>query len=208
MIKTQSSKVKTQKWNLEVISRNLGLKFLVFIFLFLFTQKVGAVSFVFETREDYFQEKEFSIKIKIDPGEKVINAIDFNLAFDNEKLEFLEFNLENSIVSLWINFPKVSGNKISFSGGIHNGFRGIFLGTPLEANEIIELKFKKKGEISKEKIEKSFTLKSTVFLNNERGESIEVSDFSFKKEKIFEENFTFLSGILYNGIRWKVEKVF
>ncbi len=208
MIKTQSSKVKTQKWNLEVISRNLGLKFLVFIFLFLFTQKVGAISFVFETREDCFQEKEFSIKIKIDPGEKVINAIDFNLVFDNENLEFLDFNLENSIVFLWINFPKVSGNKISFSGGIPNGFRGIFIGTPLEANEIIELKFKKKGEISKEKIEKSFTLKSTVFLNSERGESIEVSDFSFKKEKIFEENFTFLSGILYNGIRWKVEKVF
>jgi hypothetical protein len=169
---------------------------------------VWAVSFIFETKKDYFKEKEFGVKIKIDPKDEVIGAIDFNLVFDNESLELVEFNLENSIIPLWVNSPKISGNEISFSGGIPNGFRGIFIGTPLEANELIEIKFKKKKEISKEEIEKSFNLKSKVFLSNEIEESVEVKDFSFREENIFNENFTIFAGILYNGISWKVEKVF
>jgi hypothetical protein len=183
------------------------LNVIVFISLFFFAQKVWAVSFIFETKKDYFKEKEFVIKIKIDTKDDVIGAIDFNLGFDNESLEIVGFNLENSIVPFWINFPKVSENKISFAGGIPNGFRGIFIRTPLEANELIEVKFRKKREISKEEIEKSFNLKSEVFLNSEIGESIEVEDFTFCEENTFDENFTILSGILYNGIIWKVEKV-
>jgi hypothetical protein len=188
------------------------LKYLIFSFtfllLFLFAQKTEAVSFIFETKKDYFKEKEFVIKIKIDPKDDVIGAIDFNLSFDNESLEIVEFNLENSIVPFWINFPKVSENKISFAGGIPNGFRGIFIGTPLEANELIEVKFRKKREISKEEIEKSFNLKSEVFLNSGIGKSLRIEDFSFREENDFNEDFTVFSGILYNGIRWKIEKVF
>jgi hypothetical protein len=187
------------------------LKYLIFSFtllLFLFAQKAEAVSFIFETKKNYFKEKEFTIKIKIDPKSDVIAAIDFNLIFDNKNLEFIEFNLENSIIPLWVNSPQISENKISFSGGIPNGFRGIFIGTPLEANELIEVKFRKKREISKEEIEKSFNLKSKVFLNNEIGKSLRVEDFSFSEENTFNEDFTVFSGILYNGIRWKIEKVF
>lgn len=186
----------------------LIFSFAFFILLFLFAQKTEAVSFVFETKKDYFKEKEFTIKIKIDPKKDVIAAIDFNLIFDNKNLEFIEFNLENSIIPLWVNSPQISENKISFSGGIPNGFRGIFIRTPLEANELIEVKFRKKREISKEEIEKSFNLKSKVFLNNEIGKSLRVEDFSFSEENTFNEDFTVFSGILYNGIRWKIEKVF
>jgi hypothetical protein len=174
----------------------------------LFAQKTEAISFVFETKKDYFKEKEFVIKIKIDPKNDVIAAIDFNLIFDNKNLEFIEFNLENSIIPFWVNSPQISENKISFSGGIPSGFRGIFIGTPLEANELIEVKFRKKREISREEIEKSFNLKSEVFLNNEIGKSLRVEDFSFSEENTFNEDFTVFSGILYNGIRWKIEKVF
>jgi hypothetical protein len=188
------------------------LKYLIFSFtfllLFLFAQKTEAISFVFETKKDYFKEKEFVIKIKIDPKNDVIAAIDFNLIFDNKNLEFIEFNLENSIIPFWVNSPQISENKISFSGGIPSGFRGIFIGTPLEANELIEVKFRKKREISREEIEKSFNLKSEVFLNNEIGKSLRVEDFSFSEENTFNEDFTVFSGILYNGIRWKIEKVF
>jgi hypothetical protein len=206
---TQNSKLKSQNYKLKkVINRNLLLCFSIFTFLAFSAQKVWAVSFVFETKKDYFKEKEFTIKIKIDPKNDAIGAIDFNLIFDNKNLEFIEFNLENSIVSFWINSPQISENKISFAGGIPNGFRGIFIGTPLEANELIEVKFRKKREISKEEIEKSFNLKSEVFLNSEIGGSIEVKDFSFCEENTLDENFTILSGILYNGIKWKVEKVF
>jgi hypothetical protein len=188
--------------------KNFILSALIFITVFLFTQKVWAVSFFLEAEKDYLKEKEITIKIKIDPKDDVVCTIDFDLIFNNENLEFIEFNLENSILSLWVNFPKFSENKIHFSGGIPNGFRGIFTGTPLKANELIEIKFKKKREISKEEIEKSFNLKSEVFLNNGTGESLRIEDFSFSEENNFNENFTVFSGILYNGIRWKIEKVF
>jgi len=190
------------------IQNPIGLKILLFIFLFFFFQKAGAVSFIFETEKDYLLKREFNIKIKIDPKEKVINAINFELSFNAEFLEFVGFNRENSIISLWIEEPEIIEKKISFSGGIPNGFRGIFIGTPLEANELIEIKFKKKKEISREEIEKGFILRSEIFMNNESGESLEIKDFSFREENIFEEGFNILSGILYNGIMWKVEKVF
>jgi len=186
----------------------INFTFLFFTFFFIFTQSVEAISFIFETEKDYLLKKEFSIKIKIDPKEKVINTINFKLSFNSEFLEFVGFNRENSIISLWIKEPETVENKISFSGGIPNGFRGIFIGTPLEANELLEIKFRKKKEISREEIEKGFILKSEIFLNNEKGESFEIKDFSFKEEKFFDEDFAILSGILYNGIKWKIEKVF
>jgi len=189
-MKIQNAKFKMQNDNPKTKVQKNILNVIVFISLFLFVQKVWAVSFIFETKKDYFKEKEFGIKIKIDPKNDVIGAIDFNLGFDNESLEIVEFNLENSIVPFWINFPKVSENKISFAGGIPNGFRGIFIGTPLEANELIEVKFRKKKEISKEEIEKSFNLKSKVFLNHETGESLRIEDFSFREENDFNEDFT------------------
>jgi hypothetical protein len=184
------------------------LNVIVFISLFLFVQKVWAVSFVFETKKDYFKEKEFGVKIKIDPKDEIVTVINFALLFDPTILEPNELKIENSIISFWVEKPKVFENKISFSGGIPGGFRGLFLGTALEANELIKINFKKKKEISQEELEKSFNLLSEVFLAKESQECATIKDFSFKEEDVFKENFNFLSGILYNGIRWKVEKVF
>jgi hypothetical protein len=159
------------------------LKYLIFSFtfllLFLFAQKTEAVSFIFETKKDYFKEKEFVIKIKIDPKDDVIGAIDFNLSFDNESLEIVEFNLENSIVPFWINFPKVSENKISFAGGIPNGFRGIFIGTPLEANELIEVKFRKKKGNFKGRNRKKFQFKEQSFSKSRDWRKFEDRRFFF-----------------------------
>jgi hypothetical protein len=189
-------------------SEKLILIFFILTFLFSFAQKVKAVSFVFETEKDYLQKEEFNLKIKIDPKDEIVTVINFALLFDPTILEPNELKIESSIISFWVEKPKVFENKISFSGGIPGGFRGLFLGTALEANELIKIKFKKKKEISQEELEKSFNLLSEVFLAKEGQECVTIKDFSFKEEDVFKENFNFLSGILYNGIRWKVEKVF
>jgi hypothetical protein len=189
-------------------SEKLILIFFILTFLFSFAQQAKAVSFVFETEKDYLQKEEFNLKIKIDPKDEIVTVINFALFFDPTILELNELKIENSIISFWIEKPKVFENKISFSGGIPGGFRGLFLGTALEANELIKIKFKKKKEISQEELEKSFNLLSEVFLGKEGQECVTIKDFSFKEEDVFKENFNFLSGILYNGIRWKVEKVF
>jgi hypothetical protein len=186
----------------------LILIFFILTFLFSFAQKVKAVSFVFETEKDYLQKEEFNLKIKIDPKDEIVTVINFALFFDPTILEPNEPKIENSIISFWVEKPKVFENKISFSGGIPGGFRGLFWGTALEVNELIKIKFKKKKEISQKELEKSFNLLSEVFLAKEGQECATIKDFSFKEEDVFKENFNFLSGILYNGTRWKVEKVF
>ena len=161
---TQNSKVKSQNYKLKkATNRNLLLCFSIFTFLAFFAQKVWAVSFVFETQEDYLKEKEFGVKIKIDPKDEIVTVINFALLFDPTILEPNELKIESSIISFWVEKPKVFENKISFSGGIPGGFRGLFLGTALEANELIKIKFKKKKEISQEELEKSFNLLSKVF---------------------------------------------
>ena len=186
----------------------LILIFFILTFLFSFAQKVKAVSFVFETEKDYLQKEEFNLKIKIDPKDEIVTVINFAHFFDPTILEPNEPKIENSIISFWVEKPKVFENKISFSGGIPGGFRGLFWGTALEVNELIKIKFKKKKEISQKELEKSFNLLSEVFLAKEGQECATIKDFSFKEEDVFKENFNFLSGILYNGTRWKVEKVF
>ncbi len=201
--------MKSQKLK-KVINRNVIAKLLIFTSAFLFAQKVGAVSFIFETKKNYFKEREFEIKIKIDPQEKVVYAVKTEISFDPDVLELVEINKENSIITLWIEEPKISSGKISFAGGIPNGFRGIFLGTPLEANELIAIKFKKKKEILKEEIEKKFLFKGKIFFLNEGIEVEEKEEFIWEEKDHSQtfEDFIFLSGILYNGIKWKVEKIF
>jgi hypothetical protein len=188
--------------------KKLVLSSLFSIFLFLFVQKAEAISFFFETEKDYFQKRDFKIKIKIDPKESSVYAINFELFFNRELLEVEELNAENSIVALWVEKPKNSENKVSFVGGIPNGFRGTFLETPFLANELVEIKFRKKKDITKEDLEQGFLLKSEVFLGEGKKETVETENPVFKEESLFKDDFTFLSGILYNGIRWEIEKVY
>lgn len=184
--------------------------FLFFIFFFL-PSKVEGIFLFLETEESkgWLAKNEIFFKIKIDPKEEIINVVELEMTFDSESLEFLEFKKENSVLTFWLKEPKIKGNKISFSGAIPDGFRGIFIGTPLEANELILLKFKKKGNFTKEKLKEIVRLKEAkVFLNDGKGKEIKIENFIWQEKKdIFPQDFHFLSGILYNGIRWKIEKV-
>ena len=56
--------------------------------------------------------------------EESINALEGQITFPADVLEFVEIQSGNSIVSFWIDKPKVESDKIFFSGIIPGGFIG------------------------------------------------------------------------------------
>ena len=56
--------------------------------------------------------------------EESINALEGQIAFPADLLELMEIQSGNSIVSFWIDKPRVEADKISFSGIIPGGFIG------------------------------------------------------------------------------------
>jgi hypothetical protein len=78
----------------------------------------------------------FETGIIIDSGEQSINAVEGKIYFPNNLLEFVNTKENNSIISFWIEKPKLIGNYIKFSGIVPGGYIG-------QAN-LFELIFKTK----------------------------------------------------------------
>ncbi len=72
----------------------------------------------------YYQGDVFFVEIRLDTQGETINAVEVNLSFDNDVLEFKDFSQGNSILTLWTEKPRVSDNIISFSGGVPGGYWG------------------------------------------------------------------------------------
>ena len=201
----KKSKVKSQKSKLNFL--------VIVFFLFLIPFESEATILFLESREksQYLTEEEILVKIKIDPEKETINLAKIELIFDNQFLELKEFNKDFSIFTFWLKEVNVEEanqkGKISFIGAIANGFQGIFLGTILEANLLAELSFKIKKPFLKLNEALQFSDNCQVFLNDSWGREDEIkTEMKFFNEEN-QNNLFFGSGILYNGISWKVEKI-
>ena len=102
--------------------------------------------------------------------EESINALEGQLAFPADLLELVEIQSGNSIVSFWIDKPKVEADKISFSGIIPGGFTG-------ENGSILSMLFqaKKPGD-------GSIAIRSIKVLKNDGAGTpaeVTISDFQF-----------------------------
>lgn len=69
--------------------------------------------------------EQFYVDILLDTEGKRINGIEGGINFDSERLSFVRAEEGSSIISLWIEKPKLNENKIEFSGIIPNGFDGV-----------------------------------------------------------------------------------
>jgi len=81
----------------------------------------------------------FSVELKLDTAEDLINAAEVKIYFPEENLEVLGIKTEGSIFSLWPEEPVFSNEsgEISFAGGLpHPGFKG--------AGKMIAIEFKAK----------------------------------------------------------------
>ncbi len=151
----------------------------VFVLLFVLVpiRTKAAILYLESPEAQYSLEETFALEIKINPEEESINAIRTVLEFDSDILEVVGFDFEYSILSFWIEQPTSvdieeinSTGLISFIGGIPNGYKGKFMGTPLEANLLGKIIFKSKSPV----LDGDQTIvrildSSLVLLNNGRG---------------------------------------
>ena len=151
----------------------------VFVLLFVLVpiRTKAAILYLESPEAQYSLEETFALEIKINPEEESINAIRTVLEFDSDILEVVGFDFEYSILSFWIEQPTSvdieeinSTGLISFIGGIPNGYKGKFMGTPLAANLLGKIIFKSKSPV----LDGGQTIvrildSSLVLLNNGRG---------------------------------------
>ncbi len=101
------------------------------IILVLFPVFVSAAILSLDPSEgNYYQGDTFMVEIKIDAEDECINTVKGELKYSQEILEAVDFSQGSSIISLWLERPKINQQtgKISFSGGIPGGYCGTIFG--------------------------------------------------------------------------------
>jgi hypothetical protein len=85
----------------------------------------------------------FTADIRIDTGGECVNAISGKIKFDPNVLKAVDFGRGQSLISLWLDPPKIdqSAGVISFSGGIPGGYCGRISGDPGLTNTLGKIVF-------------------------------------------------------------------
>jgi hypothetical protein len=120
---------------------------LIFAFCFLLPLSVNAAILYLEPSQgEYHQGDTFIVEVRIDTEGECINTVKAIVAFPKEILEAKDFSTGNSILSLWLEGPKIDQKEglISFVGGIPGGFCGPLPGEPEKPNLLGRIIFKVK----------------------------------------------------------------
>lgn len=77
-------------------------------------------------KNTYFKGDSFQVSLSINTAGQTINTIEGVISVPLDKFQILETRYGNSIISLWVERPKIDSGKgiISFTGGIPGGFGG------------------------------------------------------------------------------------
>lgn len=140
--------------------KNLIAIFLFFIFYFLFSNTVFAVTLYFEPTEGNYKKGDTFIKnLILDTQDEIINAIEAKISYPSDLLEVKEISTGNSILELWTNQPSATKGIVSFAGGKPDGYKG-------KDGKVISIVFRvlKKGK-GKIEIDKN----ARVLLNDGKG---------------------------------------
>lgn len=151
----------------------------VFVFFFAWFSVVdGTVLYLEPSTGQYFQGDTFITDVRIDPEGECINTVKVDLGFSKEVLEIIDFITGNSILTLWLQTPKINQEEglISFIGGIPGGYCGALPGEPGEPNLLGKIIFRAK-EIGGEPFsaEAKFLESSEVLLNDGLGTPAKLS---------------------------------
>jgi len=116
----------------------------------------------------YYQDETFSVQLMIDTEEDCINTVKGEIDFSKDVLEAVNFATGNSILTIWLQTPKIDQNlgKISFIGGIPGGYCGPLPGEPGELDLLLKIFFKTKREGM---ANLRFSEESQVLLNDSLG---------------------------------------
>jgi len=116
----------------------------------------------------YYQDETFSVHLMIDTEKDCINTVKGEIDFSKDVLEAVNFATGNSILTIWLQTPKIDQNlgKISFIGGIPGGYCGPLPGEPGELDLLLKIFFKTKREGM---ANLRFSEESQVLLNDSLG---------------------------------------
>jgi hypothetical protein len=116
----------------------------------------------------------YDVMLSLSPNES-INAIDGTIIFNENVTAVPNINTSNSIVSMWVKKPFVSGNSINFSGIIPGGFSVMynqFSGETSRQGKLFSIIF----PFVKNVDSYTFNLDSTyVYLNDGHGTKVAIS---------------------------------
>jgi hypothetical protein len=155
--------------------------FFITILIFIPAFANGAILYFKPDSGQYYQDETFSVQLMIDTEKDCINTVKGEIDFSKDILESVNFATGNSILTIWLEKPKIEQNlgKISFVGGIPGGYCGPLPGEPGELNLLLKIFFKAKREgIANLR----FSEESQVLLNDGLGTPAKLS----LKEAIFE----------------------
>jgi hypothetical protein len=96
----------------------------------------AAILYLEPSQGGYHQGDTFIVEARIDTEGECINTVKAIVSFPKEILEAKDFSTGNSILSLWLQTPKIDQKEglISFVGGIPGGFCGPLPGEPEKPN--------------------------------------------------------------------------
>ena len=155
----------------NLISKNKISCIFVFCFVLFSVLPFGARAAILYFKPDsgkYYQDETFSVQLMIDTEEDCINTVKGEIDFSKDVLEAVNFATGNSILTIWLQTPKIDQNlgKISFIGGIPGGYCGPLPGEPGELDLLLKIFFKTKREGM---ANLRFSEESQVLLNDSLG---------------------------------------
>ena len=124
------------------------LIFFIIILIFIPAFANGAILYFKPDSGKYYQDETFSVQVIIDTEKDCINTIKGEIDFSKDVLEAVNFATGNSILTIWLQTPKIDQNlgKISFIGGIPGGYCGPLPGEPGELDLLLKIFFKTKRD--------------------------------------------------------------
>jgi len=124
------------------------LIFFIIILIFIPAFANGAILYFKPDSGKYYQDETFSVQVIIDTEKDCINTVKGEIDFSKDILETVNFTTGNSILTIWLEKPKINQNlgKISFVGGIPGGYCGPLPGEPGELDLLLKIFFKTKKE--------------------------------------------------------------
>lgn len=100
-------------------------KLILAVFIGLLPIVVSAQALILKApKATYSVGDSFQISLLIDTHGQIINTVSGKIVVPQDKLAIIDTRYGNSIITLWVDRPKISGNEIIFSGGVPGGFGG------------------------------------------------------------------------------------
>src|SRR3989338_6492544 len=98
---------------------------LIFVVISVLPFAASAQSLVLKApKTTYNVGDSFQVTLSVNTEGKSINTLSGKIQFPTSKFQILDTRYGNSIISLWVERPTVSGGTITFTGGIPGGFSG------------------------------------------------------------------------------------